>query len=359
MQYYPNDWEKRFAEYLSLSNTAEHDIPASLTGGVSISIKSKRIGLISPKVTLTLDSASSYKLCSAKAVRFVNQLLSRKPLQLVVVYYRIESNKVVPDETMRVYDITSQLDTIWGGYRSQEQREDLVRRIEYLSQLFVNAQKGTLLEIQENLQQVRAMVDQLQTEMKTRGSLFSLAHKISSSCGKSESGCKEQCRLQVVLDVYPLDESPPLISELLSPTFLRARQQLASSARRSRKPKVSQFPSLPESESAATAAPFQLPIATATAAPFQLPIATSRRRKPAEKTSPAPAAVAAPLPTPSKRQRTPSSHEISEPVSKKPMSTSSTRGNVVPRWILKQIEEMEEREKALKSQQSVKADMDD
>jgi hypothetical protein len=193
MQYYPDDWEIRFTEYLSSSNTAEHDIPARLTNGVSVSVKSKRIGRISPKVNLTLTSASSYKLCSAKAVRFVNQLLTGERLQLVVVYYKLESDKVVPDQTMRVYDITSQLDRIWGGYTNQEEREYLVRRIEHLSKLFDDAQNGTSLQIQQKLQIVREMVGELQREMKHRGSLFSLAHKISSSSFKIFSS-KIRCK---------------------------------------------------------------------------------------------------------------------------------------------------------------------
>ena len=359
MEYYPGDWKIRFEEYLSLSNTAEHDIPAHLTGGVSVSVKSKRIGRISPKVTLTLKSASSYKLCSAKAVRFVNQLLSGQPLQLVVVYYRLESDKVVPDPTMRVYDITStsQLNAIWGGYTTQAEREDLVRRIEHLSQLFVDAQNGTSLQIQQNLQIVREMVGKLQREMKHRGSLISLAHKISSSCGKIEGGCKEQCRLQVVLDVEPLSEGPPFISDLLSPTFFRAKPLSAKSRRQN---KVSLFSTLLGTESD--------PTATATAAPFQPPIATAALLQPSTSTaallqpSTATAAVFKPLsaisgrvskkprtPTPSRQQSRLGVSGTS--INPAPKTTSSTRG--IPRWVLQS--EMEE--SRLKSGQPGQPDM--
>ena len=352
MEYYPGDWKIRFEEYLSSSNTAEHDIPARLTDGVlSVSVKSKRIGRISPKVTLTLKSASSYKLCSAKAVRFVNQLLSGQPLQLVVVYYRLESDKVVPDPTMRVYDITStsQLNAIWGGYTTQAEREDLVRRIEHLSQLFVDAQNGTSLQIQQNLQIVREMVGKLQREMKHRGSLISLAHKISSSCGKIEGGCKEQCRLQVVLDVEPLSEGPPFISDLLSPTFFRAKPSSVkpSSAKSRRQNKVSLFSTLLGTESD--------PTATATSALFQPPIATAALLQPSTSTaallqpSTATAAVFKPLsaisgrvskkprtPTPSRQQSRLGVSGTS--INPAPKTTSSTRG--IPRWVLQS--EMEE-----------------
>ena len=225
---FPGDNTWRFEQYLKSPPTIEHDISPDLTSGMgAISIKSKRIGQMVGKTLVSTGSKCSYQICSADAVRFVKQILSDQPLTLVVIYYNIETPGVLlRDNTIRVYDIRSQLNAIWGGYKKDEQRIGLAIRIQELSGLFSTAQDSEdVKKIEKNIADIKRMVKALQAEMKKMKPSFVLAPKISSKCGKEEEmgPCKHQCRLQVVLNVKNLSLAGQLTTEPGSPTSIRGK----------------------------------------------------------------------------------------------------------------------------------------
>jgi hypothetical protein len=217
-KYYPDDWQERFKAYIDLHPTEEHDIPPNLNDGRAVSIKSKRVGVIKRK-TITIHSACSFHVCSSDAARFMHQMLHGPPLTLLLIYYEITESGIVPKSKQRVYDISSQKDTIWGNYRTEDARLKIVHDITELSDRFTTAQDSPNVEtININLQAIRVDVARLQTEMADSGCSIKLAHKISSKCGLVKGTCKEQCRLQVVLDVKTLTEQAGEYIPPLSPT---------------------------------------------------------------------------------------------------------------------------------------------
>ena len=217
-KYYPDDWQERFKAYINLPPTEEHDIPPILNDGRAVSIKSKRVGVIKGKA-ITIHSACSFQVCSSDAARFMHQMLHGPPLTLLLIYYEITASSIVPNETQRVYDISSQKNTIWGNYRTEDARRKIVVQITELSDRFTTAQDSSNVEtINNNLEAIRVEVARLQTEMSDNGCSIKLAHKISSKCGLVKGTCKEQCRLQVVLDVKTLTEQAGEYIPPLSPT---------------------------------------------------------------------------------------------------------------------------------------------
>ena len=217
-KYYPDDWQERFKAYINLPPTEEHDIPPNLNDGRAVSIKSKRVGVIKSK-TITIHSACSFQVCSSDAARFMHQMLHGPPLTLLLIYYEITDSGIVPKHTQRVYDISSQKDTIWGNYRTEDARRKIVHDITELSSRFTTAQDSSNVEtINRNLEAIRVEVARLQKEMADNGCSIKLAHKISSKCGLVKGTCKEQCRLQVVLDVKTLTEQAGEYIPPLSPT---------------------------------------------------------------------------------------------------------------------------------------------
>ena len=132
--HFPSDWKDRFATYLQSIATAEHDISHELTGGMgAISIKSKRIGnrvKKGPRIVKITDRCS-FQICSADAVRFVNQILIDQLLTLVIIYYNIDKNpgKLQPDGETRAYNIQTHRNTIWGKYIQPHERRALAERI--------------------------------------------------------------------------------------------------------------------------------------------------------------------------------------------------------------------------------------
>jgi hypothetical protein len=217
-KYYPEDWEKRFKAYIDLHPTEEHDIPPNLNDGRAVSIKSKRVGIIRGK-QVTTESACSFQVCSSDAARFMDQMLRGPRLTLLLIYYEITESGIVPKSKQRVYDISSQKDTIWGNYRTEDARLKIVHDITELSSRFTTAQDSSnVVTINSNLQAIRVDVARLQTEMSDNGCSIKLAHKISSKCGLDIGTCKEQCRLQVVLDVKTLTEQAGEYIPPLSPT---------------------------------------------------------------------------------------------------------------------------------------------
>ena len=217
-KYYPDDWQDRFKVYINLPPTEEHDIPPSLNDGRAVSIKSKRVGVINGK-KITIDSACSFQVCSSDATRFMEQMLHGPPLTLLLIYYEITASSIVPNETQRVYDISSQKNTIWGKYTTEDARRKIVVQITELSDRFTTAQDSSNVEtINSNLEAIRVEVARLQKEMADNGCSIKLAHKISSKCGLVKGTCKEQCRLQVVLDVKTLTEQAGEYIPPLSPT---------------------------------------------------------------------------------------------------------------------------------------------
>ena len=217
-KYYPDDWQERFKAYINLPPTEEHDIPPILNDGRAVSIKSKRVGVIKRK-TITIHSACSFHVCSSDAARFMHQMLHGPPLTLLLIYYEITASSIVPNETQRVYDISSQKNTIWGNYRTEDARRKIVHDITELSSRFTTAQDSSNVEkINSNLEAIRVEVARLQKEMADNGCSIKLAHKISSKCGLDIGTCKEQCRLQVVLDVKTLTEQAGEYIPPLSPT---------------------------------------------------------------------------------------------------------------------------------------------
>jgi len=222
-KYYPEDREQeRFKKYIKLLPTEEYDIPPSLNGGRAVSIKSKRVGMISRK-KVTTESACSFQVCSSDAARFMKQMLHGPPLTLLLIYYEITESGIVPEHKQRVYDISSQKDKIWGKYTNEYERQKIVRDITELSHKFTSAQDDPdVTTITANLGAIRDEVARLQQEMADKGCSIKLAHKISSKCGLSKGTCKEQCRLQVVLDVKNLTEQDVEYVPPLSPTaFLK------------------------------------------------------------------------------------------------------------------------------------------
>jgi hypothetical protein len=284
-KYFPDTRREMFAAYLQLVATAEHDIPSRLTNGMGdVSIKSKRIGnkVGKKKKEVTIDSPCSFQICSADAVRFVGQILGGQPLTLVIIYYNIETpGKVIPDKTIRVYKIDSQLDAIWGGYRTPKERQDLEKRIRDLSILFTRAQdSGELETIERETTEIKRQVKELQVEMKKKRTLFSLAPKISSKVGKELKECKHQCRLQAVLNVRTLEDADQIVTDLMSPT------------------------SFPLSKNAASLG-FGRPSARGASAKGASAKGASAKGASA-RSKPEPVRLTAPAPTPSKRERRPS-----------------------------------------------------
>ena len=227
--HFPIDGGNLFAKYLQLIATAEHDIPPYLTGGRgAISIKSKRIGnqvKKSQKIVKITDNCS-FQICSADAVRFVNQILIDQPLTLVIIYYDIDATPGVlqPDGKTRAYNIQTHRNTIWGGYTTPAQRVNLATRIKELSRLFSIAQDiPDVIQITKKIVDIKRSTELLQYEMNQKQTLFKLAPKISSKCGKKIGSCKHQCRLQVVLNVKDLAEAAPFIHEPGSPTSIRGK----------------------------------------------------------------------------------------------------------------------------------------
>jgi hypothetical protein len=217
-KYYPHDWPDRVKEYIKLPPTEEHDIPPRLNGGTAVSIKSKRVGTFSGK-KVTTDSACSFQVCSSDATRFMKQMLHGPPLTLLLIYYEITESGIVPEDKQRVYDISSQKDKIWGKYRTEDARREIVHEITELSSRFTTAQDSLYVkEIIANLEAIRVDVARLQKQMADNGCSIKLAHKISSKCGSVKGTCKEQCRLQVVLDVKNLTEKENEYIAPLSPT---------------------------------------------------------------------------------------------------------------------------------------------
>ena len=231
--HFKDTWETMFARYLSSPPTTEHDISPDLTNGMgAISIKSKRIGQeVGKKHTLvTIGSTCSFQICSADAVRFVNQILRGEALTLVVIYYNIETPQALLVDTTRVYNIGSQLNAIWGGYTTPGQRVDLVNRIKELSILFSIAQDSLdVRQIALNIADIKRMTKKLQAEMTRNKTLFKIAPKISSKCGKEIGSCKHQCRLQAVLNVKNLSRVGQLTTEPRSPTSIRGKGEGFSS----------------------------------------------------------------------------------------------------------------------------------
>jgi len=226
-------WRTMFEEYLRSPPTTEHDISPDLTNGMgAISIKSKRIGqrVGKNKTLVTIGSTCSYQICSADAVRFVNQILHGRALTLVVIYYNIESPQELLVDITRVYNIGSQLNAIWGGYTTREQRVGLVTRIEELSRLFSTAQDSPdVRQIATNIVDIKRRTKVLQVEMKKKNTLFKIAPKISSKCGEVIESCKHQCRLQAVLNVKSLSLADQLTTEPRSPTSIRGKGEGFSS----------------------------------------------------------------------------------------------------------------------------------
>jgi len=233
IKYFPDNWQNMFAAYLQFIATAEHDIPPELTDGRgAISIKSKRIGnLKKNKKRVTINDKCSFQICSADAVRFVSQILKPDPLTLVIIYYDIdkEAGVLQPDPKTRSYNIQTHRNTIWGKYAQHHEREALADKIKELSMSFSIAQNTKDLEtIEKNIASIRSRVEELQQKMKDKKTLFKLAPKISSKCGKELGPCKHQCRLQVVLNVTNLAEAPPFITEPGSPTSFPLSRNAAS-----------------------------------------------------------------------------------------------------------------------------------
>ena len=177
------------------------------------------------KTLVTIGSTCSFQICSADAVRFVRQILHGGALTLVVIYYNIETpGMLLRDDTIRVYNIDSQLNAIWGGYKTTDERVDLVKRIEELSILFSKAQDGIDVgEIARNIDHIKRRAKSLQAEMKKKKTLFKIAPKISSKCGKEIGSCKHQCRLQAVLNVKNLSLAGQLTTDPGSPTSIRGK----------------------------------------------------------------------------------------------------------------------------------------